>query len=148
MGSRIPTRRSSPRRGPSACPRGWTPCSPSSGSSASCLADTHWGWLAVSIACCLASLWARAVRWRYLFPRTVHPTHLFNAVMIGYMGNNLLPLRAGEVLRVYVVTRRGQPLWTTVTTLVVERALDGLAIGIVLAFVFLRVPTPREFAWA
>jgi len=112
------------------------------------LADTHWGWLAVSIACCLASLWARAVRWRYLFPRTVHPTHLFNAVMIGYMGNNLLPLRAGEVLRVYVVTRRGQPLWTTVTTLVVERALDGLAIGIVLAFVFLRVPTPREFAWA
>ena len=112
------------------------------------LADTHWGWLALSIACCLGSLWARARRWRHLFPRNVHPTHLFNAVMIGYMGNNVLPLRAGEVLRVYVIARRGQPLWTTVTTLVVERALDGLAIGIVLAFVFFRVPTPREFAWA
>jgi uncharacterized protein (TIRG00374 family) len=88
------------------------------------------------------------VRWRYLFPQRARPTHLFNAVMIGYMGNNLLPLRAGEVLRVYVVTRRGQRFWTTVTTLVVERALDGLAVGIVLAFVFFLIPTPREVAWA
>ena len=112
------------------------------------LADTHWGWLAVSIVVGLSSLWARAVRWRLLFPRHARPTHLFNAVMIGYMGNNVLPLRAGEVLRVYVVTRRGQPFWTTVTTLVVERALDGVAIGAVLAFVFFLIPTPREIAWA
>jgi glycosyltransferase 2 family protein len=112
------------------------------------LADTHWGWLAVSIVVALSSLWARAVRWRLLFPRHARPTHLFNAVMIGYMGNNVLPLRAGEVLRVYVVTRRGQPFWTTVTTLVVERALDGVAIGAVLAFVFFLIPTPREIAWA
>jgi hypothetical protein len=112
------------------------------------LADTQWGWLALSIAFCLTSLWARAVRWHHLFPRSAHPTHLFNAVMIGYMGNNVLPLRAGEALRVYVVTRRGQSFWTTVTTLVVERALDGLAVGTVLAFVFFLVPTPREVAWA
>jgi glycosyltransferase 2 family protein len=112
------------------------------------LADTRWGWLTVSVALNLASLWARAVRWRYLFPPKARPTHLFNAVMIGYMGNNLLPLRAGEALRVYVVTRRGQRFWMTVTTLVVERALDGLAVGIVLAFVFFQIPTPREVAWA
>jgi uncharacterized protein (TIRG00374 family) len=112
------------------------------------LADTHWGWLAVSIAIGLFALWARAARWRHLFPRGTHPTHLFNAVMIGYMGNNVLPLRAGEVLRAYVVTRRGQRFWTTVTTLVVERALDGVAVGIVLAFVFFLIPTPREITWA
>src|SRR6266511_2619471 len=104
--------------------------------------------IAISIALNLSSLWARAVRWHHLFPQGAHPTHLLNAVVIGYMGNNLLPLRAGEVLRVYVVARRGQQFWTTVTTLVVERALDGLAVGIVLAFVFLLIPTPREVAWA
>ena len=112
------------------------------------LADTHWGWLAISIALGLSALWARAVRWYHLFPRSAHPTHLFNAVMIGYMGNNVLPLRAGEALRVYVVTRRGPSFWTTVTTLVVERALDGIAVGTVLAFVFFLIPTPREVAWA
>src|SRR5256886_1742751 len=57
------------------------------------LSDTQWGWLAVSIALNLGSLWARATRWRHLFPQGAHPTHLLNAVMIGYMGNNLLPLR-------------------------------------------------------
>ena len=93
-------------------------------------------------------LWARARRWRYLFPPGPEPPGLVAANMIGYMGNNVLPLRAGEVLRVYVVTRRGQPFWTTVTTLVVERALDGVAIGAVLAFVFFLIPTPREIAWA
>jgi glycosyltransferase 2 family protein len=112
------------------------------------LSDTHWGWLTLSMALNLASLWARAVRWRYLFPPRSHPKRLFNAVMIGYMGNNLLPLRAGEVLRVYVAARHGPRVWTTVATLVVERALDGLAVGLVLAFVFSVVPMPREMAWA
>ena len=112
------------------------------------LADTHWGFLAASIVLNLGSLWARARRWHYLFPPGAQPSGLFNAVMIGYMANNLLPLRAGEVVRAYVVTRRGQRFWTTVTTMVVERVLDGLAIGLLLASLFLLVPIPRELEWA
>jgi glycosyltransferase 2 family protein len=112
------------------------------------LADTQWRWLILSVALVLSSLWARAIRWRYLFPPGSHPARLFNAVMIGYMGNNVLPLRAGEVLRVYVAARHGPRVLTTVATLVVERALDGLAIGLVLAITFALVPTPREMAWA
>jgi len=112
------------------------------------LADTQWRWLALSMACNLASLWARSIRWRHLFPRGSHPAHLFNAVMIGYMGNNVLPLRAGEVLRVYVAARHGPRVSTVVATLVVERALDGLAIGLILATSLTLVPTPREIAWA
>src|SRR4030095_5290853 len=81
-------------------------------------------------------------------PPGARPTHLFNAVMIGYMGNNLLPLRAGEVLRAYVVARRGESFWTVVTTMVVERVLDGLAVGLMLAAVFFLVPVPRELEWA
>jgi len=112
------------------------------------LADTHWGFLAASIVLNLGSLWARSRRWGYLFPPGARPSGLFNAVMIGYMANNLLPLRAGEVVRAYVVTRRGQRFWTTVTTMVVERVLDGLAIGLLLASLFLLIPIPRELEWA
>ena len=112
------------------------------------LADTHWGFLAASIALNLGSLWARARRWGYLFPPGARPSGLFNAVMIGYMANNLLPLRAGEVVRAYVVTRRGQRFWTTVTTMVVERVLDGLAIGLLLASLFLLISIPRDLEWA
>ncbi len=112
------------------------------------LADTQWPWLLLSVALGLSALWARAIRWRYLFPPGSHPARLFNAVMIGYMGNNVLPLRAGEVLRVYVAARHGPRVWTTVATLVVERALDGLAIGLMLVISLTLVPTPREIAWA
>ena len=112
------------------------------------LAETRWSFLAVSVALNIFSLWCRAKRWGYLFPPGARPRRLFNAVMIGYMGNNVLPLRAGEVLRAYVVARRGEGFWTTVTTMVVERVLDGLAVGLMLAAVFFLVPVPRELEWA
>jgi uncharacterized protein (TIRG00374 family) len=67
--------------------------------------------------------------------------------MIGYLGNNVLPLRAGEVVRAYVVSRRGQRFWTVLATIVVERALDGLAIGLIVAGLFLAIPIPAQLRW-
>jgi hypothetical protein len=111
------------------------------------LATTNWTFLAVSVILNIVSIWIRAWRWYYLFPPGSHPAHLFNAVMIGYMGNNLLPLRAGEVMRVYIASRHGPRFWTAVATLVVERVLDGLAVGLMLGGLFLTLPMPRELRW-
>ncbi|HEV8436689.1 MAG TPA: lysylphosphatidylglycerol synthase transmembrane domain-containing protein [Methylomirabilota bacterium] len=111
------------------------------------LASTHWGFLAASIVLNLLSVWIRSWRWYYLFPPGSQPSHLFNALMIGYMGNNLLPLRAGEVVRVYIAARHGPRFWTTVATLIVERVLDGLAVGVILAALFLTLPVPPELRW-
>src|SRR5262249_974346 len=86
----------------------------------------------------------RAGRWYYLFPPGSHPSHLFNALMIGYMGNNVLPLRAGEGLRAYVASRRGQRFWTVLATIVVERVLDGLAVGLIVVALFLTIPIRRH----
>ena len=111
------------------------------------LRETLWTFLAVSVALNFFSLWVRALRWSYLFPPRTHPTHLFRALMIGYMGNNVLPLRAGELVRIYVASRHGQPFWTTFATVLVERVLDGLAVGLVMAGLLLRVPIPAELHW-
>ena len=111
------------------------------------LAATHWGWLVASIVLNLVSLWVRAWRWYYLFPPGSQPSRLFNALMIGYLGNNLLPLRAGEIVRVYVASRRGQRFWTVLATVVVERALDGLAVGLIVVALFLTIPIPARFRW-
>jgi len=71
--------------------------------------------------------------------------------MIGYMANNLLPLRAGEVVRVYVVARRwsaagadgtGRVFWTALATLIVERVLDSFAVVLMLGALVLVVPVP------
>ena len=96
-----------------------------------------------------AGLLARARRWRYLFPPDSRPPGLLPAVMIGYMVNNILPLRAGEIVRVYVVARRwGHGFWTTLATLIVERVLDGLAIVAILGGLVFFVNVPRELEWA
>ena len=111
------------------------------------LANTHWGWLVASVVLNLASLWVRAWRWHYLFPPGSRPSHLFSALMVGYLGNNVLPLRAGEIVRVYVASRRGQRFWTVLATIVVERALDGLAVGLIVATLFLAIPIPAALRW-
>jgi len=112
------------------------------------LRETLWSFLALSVALNFLSLWVRALRWSYLFPPRTNPTHLFRALMIGYMGNNVLPLRAGELVRIYVASRHGQRFWTTFATVVVERVLDGLAVGLMMAGLVLLVPIPAELRWA
>jgi uncharacterized membrane protein YbhN (UPF0104 family) len=112
------------------------------------LRQTLWGFLALSVALNFLSLWARARRWRYLFAPGARSGHLFRALLVGYMGNNLLPLRAGEIVRIYVASRHGPRFWTAFATVVVERVLDGLALGLLVGGVLLVVAVPGELRWS
>src|SRR5262245_10296784 len=68
--------------------------------------------------------------------------------MIGYMANNVLPFRAGEVARVYVVAHRwGHGFWTTVGTVVVERVLDGMTVVLLVGLSVLLIPVPAYLQW-
>ena len=53
-------------------------------------------------------VWVRAWRWHYLLgPIKKIPTEtMFPITTIGYMGNNVYPARAGEVLRAVILRRR------------------------------------------
>jgi len=63
---------------------------------------------------------------------------MFPIVAIGYMGNNIYPARAGEVLRAVVLKRRaGVSVSASLATVIVERVFDGV---VMLAFVFLNLP--------
>jgi uncharacterized membrane protein YbhN (UPF0104 family) len=113
------------------------------------LARTHPGWALASMALAPLGVWARARRWRYLYPPGSNPPVLFRASMIGYMANNVLPLRAGEIVRVGVVARHwAQGFWLPMATLVVERVLDGLAIVLMLAGLVMILPVPERLRWA
>jgi uncharacterized protein (TIRG00374 family) len=113
------------------------------------LGRAHLGWVMLSAALAPVGLWVRARRWRYLFPPGPEPPGLIPGVMIGYMANNILPFRAGEVIRVYVVARRWpRGFWATLATLVVERVLDSVAIVLILGVLVLLIPVPTIFRWA
>ena len=76
-----------------------------------------------------------ALRWQFLLRavRLIPLVSLAQLVTICYMGNGVYPLRAGEALRIYLLRRRHHvPLASVTTTVLVERAFDGL---VMLAFI-------------
>lgn len=68
-------------------------------------------------------------------------------VIVGYMGNNLLPLRAGEIIRaVYIGNTEKISKITSLGTVTIERIFDGLVIvGILLiSSLFIKVSLVNE----
>jgi len=86
-------------------------------------------YLVPAIALFFVGVWFRAVRWSVLLrPVTpISPREAFPVVAIGFMANNVLPLRAGEIARAYVLSRKtGATKTATLATIAVERLFDGL----------------------
>lgn len=97
-------------------------------------------WLLPGIAVYFVGVWVRAWRWHYLLgPIKKIPTAtMFPITTIGYMGNNVYPARAGEVLRAVILRRKeGVPISASLATIIVERIFDGV---VMLAFVFVNLP--------
>lgn len=65
-------------------------------------------WLIPSIAVYFLAVWARTWRWDYLLRpmKQIPLRRLFPVVVIGYMGNNVYPFRAGELLRAFVLRQQ------------------------------------------
>ncbi len=92
---------------------------------------------------CLGVMWVRAWRWTYLF----RPEHqattggLTVANLIGFMTNNILPLRVGEMVRAWMARRKSRaPLSYVIGSLVVERLFDTLSMLLCLIVPLLFIP--------
>lgn len=97
-------------------------------------------WLIPGLAAYWIGVWVRSWRWTYLLRplKRISIRTAFPIVVIGYMGNNILPARAGELLRAYVLRRSEQvPISGSLATIVLERAFDGV---IMLSFVVINLP--------
>lgn len=107
-------------------------------------------WILIAVPVYFVATYILTWRWYYLLRpvKDIHPNRLFPVVVIGYMANNLLPLRLGEVMRAYVLKRRDEaPITPTLTTIFIERIFDGLVmltlIFTALLFVDFEEPTLR-----
>ena len=102
--------------------------------------SANYWWILPGIAVYFVAVWARAWRWHYLLrPIKKIPTQtMFPITCIGYMGNNIYPARAGEVLRAVILKRReAVPVSASLATIIVERIFDGV---VMLSFVFINLP--------
>lgn len=92
-------------------------------------------YLAAGIALLLITLIGRAVAWRTLLREQVALRRVFLTVNEGYLLNNLLPFRLGEVGRALLLSGTADlNVWQVGSTIVVERAFDlALSAGLLLS---------------
>lgn len=91
------------------------------------------------------SLLVRAVRWKVLLAAEAQSRtkSLFTSLMIGYLANNLLPARMGELVRVYVLERRtGISKSAALASILLERLADVLVLLVLIgmASTFVKLP--------
>lgn len=90
----------------------------------------------------------RAYRWQYLLA-PIGATHFmaaFETTVIGFAANFLLPARAGEVLRPYLLSRRERLSATAAfATVILERVLDTVTVLLLFA-VFVLFTTPETLS--
>lgn len=101
------------------------------------MGQISWPWLLPALAVTLLHYVLRAWRWALLLPDEQTPSRrlLFDGIMFGNFATFLLPLRAGEFLRPWLVARHSKlPFSTGFASVVVERFFDLSAVLICFAF--------------
>ncbi len=104
-------------------------------------------WLVPALLALALAMGARALRWRSLFAPGRRPPlgAVADAMMIGYLYNNILPARGGEVARVVVLSRRSRAQPVEIAgTVVLERLYDVVGILVIL---FLAAPWLPAVSW-
>ncbi|MFL2626756.1 MAG: lysylphosphatidylglycerol synthase transmembrane domain-containing protein [Dehalococcoidia bacterium] len=83
------------------------------------------------------SLFIRTLRWQYILDSVlkIRTWTLFKSIAIGYSTNNILPVRLGELIRLYYVAKISNiSKSTTLGTIITERVMDALTLIACVAF--------------
>jgi uncharacterized protein (TIRG00374 family) len=91
------------------------------------IGDASPAWILAAVGVSVVGVTMRSERWRSLFPRDSRPGRVptFWATQVGLLANNVLPVRAGELVRVLALSREAGLRRTAVlATVGVERVFD------------------------
>ncbi len=97
--------------------------------------DANYWYVAPAVVVLFLSFWLRCYRWSVLMRpvAAITPRRLFAYSIIGYMANNLIPARAGELIRAYVLGERERvSTMGALGAIAVERLFDGCVLVLML----------------
>jgi uncharacterized protein (TIRG00374 family) len=111
----------------------------------------RWGWVFAGIVLNLAVYLLDARRWQVLLcpAESVPITECLKAVMVGQVANAILPGKAGEIIRCYLLSLwTDTPLSLALTSDVIARVMDGicLVVGFYLVTIGVHVPKALQDA--
>ena len=101
-------------------------------------------WLVLATAAIgYLSIPLRTVQWRWLLGNAPKAgfINVFKAICLGYLGNCVLPMRGGELVKTYVLSRNSDlPIARVLASVVLARLQDLLPILVLLAVMFTVIP--------
>ncbi|RLB07892.1 MAG: UPF0104 family protein [Deltaproteobacteria bacterium] len=114
------------------------------------LRDANYIYLAPVVVIIFLNMALRALRWGYLLRpiKKIGFPSLFAGIIIGFMANNVLPARMGEIVRAYIIGRSERiSKSSSFATVVVERLFDGFTVlGLLLAvLLFINLPPGNTY---
>ena len=110
------------------------------------LANAHYIYLVPTTLLLVMSLATRAIRWNILLNDRSTVWNCFHILNIGYFLSAVLPLRLGDFARAYMMTRQETPVpsFVSISTIVVERLLDLLALVAMIGMMLVLLDVPIE----
>ncbi len=110
------------------------------------LGQAHFIYTLPALILIFLSIFVRAVRWRVLLNGQISLWHSFHINNIGFLVTGVIPLRLGDIVRAWMVTQCEPPVsgFTALSTIVVERLLDVLAILAMFGVTLVLIGLPAE----
>lgn len=111
------------------------------------LAHINWWWIALALVCDVASYVCQGARWRLLLKPVGEVTTLQSAQAIyaGLFTNEILPMRIGELVRAYLVSRwTAERFVAVIPSIVVERLFDSVWLAVGIGLVAMFTPLPKD----
>jgi uncharacterized protein (TIRG00374 family) len=106
-----------------------------------------WWLILLAVAFDIASYYSQGSRWKFI----LHPLGRISslrttqAIYAGLFTNEILPLRIGELVRMYLISRWiSVPFVSVIPSLMVERFFDGIWIALFVGLAALFVPLPKS----
>lgn len=115
----------------------------------SAIKEAEYIWLLPAFAAMVVSFWLRGYRWKYILNpvKEVSTTAAFSATMIGYMANNVLPFRIGDIVRLIAIWKdSGVSKAAALGSVIIERIFDLFMVLAIFGLALISYPNlPR---WA
>jgi glycosyltransferase 2 family protein len=114
------------------------------------LATMNWWWLGVAVLADISVYCWQAVRWSMVLRpvEQVSFRQAVSAIYVGLFANEVLPFRAGEILRCYLVARWTKlPFSVVISSALIERIFDGIWLCLCLILTVRLVRLPHHMRW-
>ena len=111
------------------------------------LATMDWKWIALAVVADIGVYFWHGLRWNLLLRPLIRVGfwRSVRAIYVGLFANEILPLRAGEVLRCYLLSRWTElPFSVSVTSALIERIFDGIWLCLCLLVTLHYFPFPQK----